>query len=382
MKKKTNLLLLGMILIIYLMILFLFKRQIFTYKFNKKLIDRYFCSQDIPYEPNCRRVWLSDEELHIAAGYLYAKGSDPAVIDFQHPPLIAYLYGFSILFFNNPYYLEIFFGLLFLSLIYLLGLKIFKSKLVSTIGCLLLLIDPLFIDLSSQASYELGQAVFLLMYLILMVFYKKNFVLPGIALGLLCASKFWGAAVFFVGITALYKIINKEFNLKIFFYHLLIAFFTFSLTYLKSFLNQKFLFNIVFFQLKILKYWIQHSITNIPFASLVLFTTGFFKSWWGNYEILRSHVWSIIWPISLISSFYVGIKNLIKNKTLTKIVFFSIIPLLYLIYLGVQAPFPRYFILILPFCYLSFAYSLSLKIKSKKIKPVFKNIIYFIEGIK
>src|SRR3989344_1975936 len=106
MTKKDFLTLFG-IITIYLIILFSFKHNIFTYSFNSDLIKSYFCSQDIPYEPYCPRVWLSDEELHIAAGYLYATGSDPAEIDFQHMPLLAYLYGYSILIFNNPYFIEI-----------------------------------------------------------------------------------------------------------------------------------------------------------------------------------------------------------------------------------------------------------------------------------
>lgn len=91
---KKDYLILCVILLIYVIILFAFKRSIFTYRFDRELVSRYFCSQDIPYEPPCPRVWLSDEKLHIAAGYLYATGSDPAVIDFQHMPLVAYLYGF------------------------------------------------------------------------------------------------------------------------------------------------------------------------------------------------------------------------------------------------------------------------------------------------
>ncbi len=353
--KKIDTFFLGGILILYLFILFFFKNNLFTYKFDKKLISRYLCSQDIPYEPPCPRVWLSDEELHIAAGYLYATGSDPAVIDFQHTPFVAYLYGYSVLLFNNPYYVEILFGILLITLVYFLGTKMFNSSLISLLACSLLLIDPLFLELSSQASYELGQAVFMLLYLISMLYYRKKFLLQGIALGLMCSSKFWGAALFFVAIVACYKIIKREFNIRLYFLHFITAFLVFSLTYLKTFLNHNFLFNIIYFQLKIFKYWLDHSITNIPFASFVLFITGFFKSWWGNNEMLRTQAWSMLWPISLIASIWMSIKVFLKERIILKL-FFSLIPFLYLIYLGVQAPFSRYFILILPFCYLSLSF--------------------------
>ena len=352
--EKKHFVNLSIIIGIYLLILFFFKQQIFTYQFDHKLINRYFCSQDIPYEPNCPRVWLSDEELHIAAGYLYATGSDPAEIDFQHMPLIAYLYGFSVIAFNNPYYVEIIFGVLFLSLVYLLGIKIYKSEKVSIIACLLFLIDPLFLDLSSQASYELGQAVLILLYFYFIIFHEKNFLLRGITLGLIATSKFWGAALFFVMFFNAYKILTRNFKLRIFILSLITGFITFSIVYFQSYILRNFQFNIVFLQLKILKYWLTHSITNIPFASLILFTTGFFKSWWDNHEILRTQPWSIIWPVSLLTSLIVGLKLLLSKKFIP-VLLVSAIPFSYLVYLGVQAPFSRYFILILPFSYLSFA---------------------------
>lgn len=161
--------------------------------------------------------------------------------------------------------------------------------------------------------------------------------------------------IFFVAINACYKIVKGEFNIRLYILHLITAFFVFSLTYLKTFLNHNFLFNIIYFQLKIFKYWLDHSITNIPFASFILFITGSFKSWWGNHEFLRTQAWSFLWPVSLITSLIVSAKILLKREIAPSL-FFSSIPFLYLIYLGVQAPFSRYFILILPFCYLSFSY--------------------------
>lgn len=367
--QKKQLLYLFTIICVYLLILFMFKHQIFTYKFDENLIKRYFCSQDIPYEPSCPREWLSDEELHIAAGYLYATGSDPAEVDFQHMPLINYFYGFSILAFNNPYYVEIAFGILFLSLVYMLGIKVFKSTHVAVIACLLFLIDPLFLDLSTQASYELGQASFILLYFYFIIFHEKNFLLRGVTLGLIATSKFWGAALFFVVFFNAYKFFTKNFKFRVFAFSLMTAFITFSIVYIQSYIVRDFYFNIIYLQLKILKYWLTHSITNIPFASLILFTTGFFKSWWGNHEILRTQPWSILWPISLLTSLFFLCKFFLA-KNFKAIFLCSIIPISYLLYLGLQAPFSRYFIVILPFCYLSFAKFITPSIESLQKKAL------------
>lgn len=188
-----------------------------------------------------------------------------------------------------------------------------------------------------------------------MLYYRKKYVLQGIALGLMCSSKFWGAAVFFTAAITAYLTVKKQLDIKRYILHLGVAFITFSLTYITSFVKQGFQFNIVFFQLKVLKFWLDHSISNIPFASFILFTTGFFKTWWGEHEIVRTHIWSVLWPVSLVASTSISIKPVFKWDITPKL-FFSSIPFVYLVYLGVQAPFTRYFILILPFCYLSLAY--------------------------
>jgi hypothetical protein len=138
----------------------------------------------------------------------------------------------------------------------------------------------------------------------------------------------------------------------------------------------------------VIKFWINHSITNLPFASVLLFLTGIFKKWWDNQEFTFSHLYSILWPISFFASLSLikknfvfnrkEIKKLLKNKNSIfntigekieflwgvvykksdlKLLIFAIGPL-YLLYLGPQAPFVRYFVIVLPFFYLSLAYFL------------------------
>ena len=90
------------IIVLYIAKLYFYSPEIFHYRFNKSLIDKYFCSQDISHEVPCKRIFLSDSDLHIAAGYLYIKGYDPTVYHFQHTPFVKYLYGIAILLTGNP----------------------------------------------------------------------------------------------------------------------------------------------------------------------------------------------------------------------------------------------------------------------------------------
>lgn len=339
-------------ILLYLGILSFKQPHVFSYRFNTSLIDRYFCSQDITTEPPCPRLFLSDGDLHIAAGYLYAKGEDPTKYHFQHTPFVKYLYGWTIFLTNNPYHLEILFGIVYLCLSYLLAFKLFRSTLVAGLTTLLLTIDPLFIMLSGDASFEVGQACFMLAYIFAVLYRRENFYLQGLFLGLFASAKFWGAVPFFVLAVNGFEYARKRLKPKIFVLQLLTGFIVFSLTYLKAFINQGGLFNIFFFQLKLLKYWKEHSVTNFPFSSLSLFLAGFYKSWWGNQSLVKAEVWFLLWPVSFIVSVYRSLV-LFRRKYINNEFFTAIMPVAYLIYLGVQAPFPRYFILILPFLYMT-----------------------------
>lgn len=343
------------LVVLYLIILSQSHKEIFYYKFNDELISRYLLSQDIPHEVPGKRLFLSDSEIHIASGYLYALGNNPTTFNFQHPPFIKYLYGFSILLFKNPFIIQIIFGIALLLLTYMTSLLIFNSFFSALLASLLFLIDPLFIDISSQALLDLGQAVFILLffYLILKKKTAKSF-LPGILLGILFASKFWIGSLFFVFIFDIYFILRKKLDLKDVVVHFLIASITFCIVYFKTFLDAKGFFNIIFFELKTVKYWLHHSTASIFGSSLFLFLTGNFKSWWGNKTVIKSGVWSPLWPIVFVFTSSRLVKLLIEKK-FDKEFLVALIPIAYLVYLGVQAPFDRYFILILPFFYIIFA---------------------------
>ena len=349
--KLKDWIILGFILGLYLLSLFLFKREIFSFKFDKTLLNRYFVSQDIPQEVK-GRLFLSDGEVYLATGYLYATGSDPAQFNFEHPPLIKYLFGLSVLLFNNPYVVQMLFGMLVLSLTYFLGLKMYKNRIISFSACLLLVIDPLFLDVSSQPLLDMGQAVFMLLYTLAIFYYPNNFIFQGVALALFAGTKFWVTPLFFVGLFAVFNFYKKKLNLKNFILHLFVALCVYSLFYLKTFIDIGGNFNILFFLLKVLKYRLVHNASSFFGSSFLLFTTGFFKSWWGKEGFLIGNIWFVLWPISLIVNTAQGALDVVKKKISIQTLV-ALIPLSYLIFLGVQAPFQRYFLIILPFSYLT-----------------------------
>ena len=336
-------------------LLLLFKYpQIFSYKFNQSLVHDYLRSQDIndPLGLIKDRIILSDSDIYIATGYLYTKGEDPTNYNFQHPPLVKYLFGFSTLLIVNPFYVQILFGLALLFLTYFLGMKLFKNTAVSLAGAGLLLIDPVFGGMMNQALLDLGQAVFALAYVILMLFYPESYIMQGLILGFFAASKFWSTAILFVILIFAFKLfIRKEkINIRKAGLSFVIAFVIFSLTYLKSFLNAGGLFNIFFFLAKDLRFMLAHNSASSFGGSVILFITGFFAPWWQK-GVVRAMDWSFLWPVSLVSSIFLALKT--KIRDIKSFVF--LFPVTYLLLTSTQVPFTRYFIIILPFTYLSLA---------------------------
>jgi len=349
--QKKDWLSVSLLVVIYIILLFTFKKSVFTFKFDLGLIDKYFRSQDITYEIIDRRVFLSDADIYQATGYLYALGYDPTQWNFEHPPLIKTLFGLSILFFNNPYYLQISLGIILIFFTYYLGKKIYKQRLPAFLACLLLVTDCLFLEVSSQTLLDLGQTILLLGYF-LAIFYWKNYWLEGLFLGLFASTKFWVTPMFFIVLFALYLLLKKELKIKQFIYHLVIAFGVYTLLYWQTFIYRHGMFNIIFHWFKTMKYRFVHNTSSLPGASLIMFSTGFFQTWWGKHEFIRADSWSILWPITLVFS-CLKTYALIFKRNLKNLL--GAIPFLYLVFLGVQAPFPRYFLIILPFAYLNLA---------------------------
>lgn len=351
MKKTIPLII---IFFLYLCFLLLFARDSISFRYDGELTNKYFKSQDI-VEKIDGRVFLSDSELYQAVGYLYARGENPKIYNFQHPPLVKYLIGYSILLFGNPFVSHFLFGFGILVLTYFLGIGFFKKSMISYLSVLLLLLDPLFLDFHKEVLLDLGHTFFGLLFIYLFLFHSKKIIFQAIAFGLFVASKFWSTAVLVLVFLLLFKVfVQKK---KAFTRNLLlmlgISVVVFGLTYLKTFVSEGF-FNIVFLQAKQAKYMLVHNSGKIPFANLILFVSGYFATWWEKLNIVRSDIWSVLWPITFFVSLYEVVKKIIKKKPLNDVFVFAF-PLFILFSMVSQVPFSRYFLFVLPFFYLGFS---------------------------
>ncbi|MBP9759718.1 hypothetical protein KBD45_08555, partial [Candidatus Dojkabacteria bacterium] len=105
---------------------------------------------------------------------------------------------------------------------------------------------------------------------------------------------------------------------------------TFASTYIVSFVKGD--FNFVFHQAKIIKFMLDHN--------QAVEWGGVIPMFFGGY---------ILWPIL----FFVNLYQFFRSRVSDIRVLIYILPTIYFILMCLQLPFTRYFILILPFLYLS-----------------------------
>lgn len=340
---KRKLISILLISIFYLFFVFLNKHQLFK-KFDQDTVLKYLRSQDIEdiNDEIKDRIFISDDEIYQAAGYLYSIGASPVTYNFQHPPLIKYLFGYSAKYLNLPVLPNIFFGLALLFEVYILGKLVLKNEKVALLASLFLLIDPVFKEVVIYSLLDLGQVVFILGFLITTIFYPKKNILSGILLGLALASKFYSPIFIFLLLVYLYKLLNKKLNIKNELLTLATAFVVFSLTYIKAFPV-----NLIYYQAKIIKFMIDHN-RSVHWGEVIpIFTSGY-----------------ALWPISLVAS----VVLIFKQKVKTIKFFIFLLPLIYFFVMTFQLSFTRYFILILPFLYL--ALSEGLLLTFSKVLPI------------
>lgn len=328
---------------IYLLYIIFFRGDVLSHRFNEDLTRQFYLSQSIPYEVAGNRIFLSDQDIYSAAGTLYLRGADPAFENFEHPPLGKYFFGLSTLLTRNPLSIQLVWGFLLLIYTTKLAAELTKHRLYGLIAGLGLLLDPLFRDLLGVTLLDMGQSALLLIYLYYFTKHPDS-VGSGILLGLLAAFKFPAAAIFIVAIITLRYLATKQLSWK-YPKHLFLACLIFALSYVQAFILRDGMFNIFWHVLRMGKFFVDHSTASFFGASAVLFLTGSWKTWWGDYGWIRTNLWTPLWPLGLVLG--------IAQRS-----FWGIIPVAYLFYLGVQAPFPRYFMIAIPFVYLALAISL------------------------
>jgi hypothetical protein len=324
---------------------------ILGYRFDRQLLTRYLCSQDIPQQPPCVRTFLSDSEIHIAAGFLYAVGADPQTYNFQHPPLVKYGYGLSAILTGNPLLFQATLGVGIIVAVYLLSRLMFGGETLAAGTTILFAADPLTHNVGAYAMLDLGQTLFFIIFVWLALSKRSPFIV-GVFFGLSCASKYWTTpALCSLPVIAYWILEYQKDTWKRTFIFAGVALAVVTLSYGSSFVQGLTPLDFAKFQLRILKYWIQHttSVESSPGALVFLYLTGWYQQWWG--ARLWGHVreWSFLWTVSVVGV----ITALVTRRTLQWVTCAGIVGLFFVVTLR-QTPSARYIYFVLPFVHLFF----------------------------
>jgi 4-amino-4-deoxy-L-arabinose transferase-like glycosyltransferase len=342
----------------------------FTERFNPKKYERqYNLSQYvIPQSKNP----ISDEVLLSYAGYRYATGLNPILINSDHPPLGKYLIGWFTLLTGNNRLVSVFFALGNLILVFLLIYFSTKSVLLSSLGMLLLSFDSMFIDqLIHSPILDIIQVFFLLLYFLLFILWLKKeqlwkIIVMGLALGAMSATKLYFPVFVVLATTLIMLIFLKKSAKKILFLMFLITLLTgviYTGSYLAFFLKGNSLRAFLGVQKWIFLFWKNNSVQSNKFIgdALTLILFNQWKVWWGNKTYLQFELWTILWPTffiaGIISATFVLIKALktyfsknikkIKNNFLLQsAVLFSVWIFLSTAYLSLLPISPRYLMIL------------------------------------
>lgn len=355
-----------------------FQRSLFTEKYDAEYWkDRYEHSQ---YQlPLSRRI-IGDEGLFAYSGYRLINGDNPFSINVDKPPVAKYLFGLSILLFDNSLYVVLLFGLCTLVIFYFIAKHFLKDNSLALFATTILFLDPLFFSQFWVTALDLIQLFFLLLNILFLINIKKfkgwniAFILGlGLSLGFFAEVKppiiF---PVIFILETAFlfYKGLKKEYL-----FFLLGLFLGISIPYLQFI----FLGNGLIEIFKIHKYmasiYLQSELKAHVGAIWLTLITGKFPNIVTG-SLINVYEWWILWPILTVSGIAMAIRSFFTKKIpvfnkglaaflLASLILFTFIP-----------SYPRYLVLILPFLYL-FGISFSERFSNRGRSILYLTLLIF-----
>ncbi|MFH0772923.1 MAG: hypothetical protein V1922_01260 [bacterium] len=291
---------------------------------------------------------VSDSFLYGYVGYKYTGGTNPSLLNPEHPPLAKYLIGYSIRIFGNEHVVGIGIAFATLLLVALVSYLMYESLLYAGLALFLTSTFPLFSDqIINGPQLELYQLFFfLLLTCFLLLWMKKKKIIfcivAGLCYGMLLSTKtllpflFLFSAWLFISFWKQWKMLLIVF---------VMGAITFCFTYYSYFLHGGTLHTFLGLQKYIITYYGNAHVPLLEFAGnyLRLIITGMWKFWDRARTVSAYSEWNIIWPLI----FFVGMGRLkfrwISHKNTHFLIWFIV---LYNLFVFIIPIFPRYLLLL------------------------------------
>lgn len=324
--------------------------------------------------------WLPDEFLFAYAGWDYASGGNPILINPENPPLGKYIIGASIKIFNNEKIPSLVFGFLSLFSFFLLSRLFFKKNWLALLPVALFSWERLFQEqLLYLPLFELFALAFLNFAFYFFIRAEKDsryFLASSFFLGALWSTKPWMLTIpLLASWVAYFLLIKKKFLVLIsWLISLPAAVLVLLLSYLKLFFEGWGVYKVLSVQKWIFWY---HQSKLIKFGSVWPFI--YLKRWyvwWGDKPYLPIVQWNFFWPVftslALIFSALIILRSFGFLKKVAKpfqfdpkVVVLCLWVVFYLGFLSFGNITSRYLFYLLPYTYLLGVYFL------KKIGELF-----------
>ena len=358
-------------IILFLIIIFNFSSVIWQNK------DKYSANNYWQQYPDFKKIyyhsiykdktgtWLPDETLYSYIGGALIKGANPILLNPEVPPFGTYLIGLSALIFNNQHVVILFFGVLDLYLMYLLGKQIYASKITPLIPVTIFSLEPIF---KNQLIYTPLLDIIQLSFLLGIFYFFNKFILSksnlirqiliiNILLGLFISTKFFGtgfAVVLSILATLLFYAEFKK--IKLFFITLPISVIILYLNYFKVLIDG-YPFNRFLGIQKWIFLYNEGHVTQ-PFTIWPLLFLNKWFVWFGNKPVISDPQWLITWPIITTVSLLTALRSIVKKnikKEVGILIFWILIYLAMMSFVQISA---RYFVILIPVLYLVSVYGI------------------------
>ena len=336
-----------------------YKDSYFKFDYWQKfpaLEKTYLSSQYVNKHPE---GWVPDEIVGLYAGGKLITGTNPVLIIPDSPPLGKYLIGLSALIFNNGNIATLMAGILSLVLMYLVGMQILRSKLLTLLPIFFLSFESIF---KNQFVYVPLLDIFQLVFLLAGFYFFNKFlvlknnnlsiILSMLFLGFFISTKFFITGLVILIAYYLVVILNKD--IKRFFY--LTIFFPLSilillLTYIRVFAFEYNLHSFLGIQKWIFLYHKSQLILPLSIWPLLLLNKWYV--WFGNKPVISDGQWSITWPIitiiSIITAIFYVFKKISKNLNIEILLAWFIF---YMVFFSFGQISSRYFVILIPILYI------------------------------
>ncbi len=352
--------------------------SLFTEKFNPKLYEKEYNNSQ--YVIPQSKTPISDETLISYAGYRYATGMNPVLINSDHPPLGKYIVGWVTLLTGNNRIVSLLFALGNIIILAAIIYQVTGSATMASLGIFFLTTDSMFIDqIIHSPILDIIQVFFLLLYFwVFLAWLKKHgmgkLILSAVVLGCLASTKLYlPVFVVLASTSILLLLLHKPVKTMLAYLSttVFLTLITYTITYWNFFTAGNSLRKFAGAQKWIFLFWKNNSVQSSKFIgdALTLILFNQWKVWWGNKLYIQFDRWTIFWPVfflaGIIISFYVLIIYFRRKKVEPALLLLSVWTILFTTYLCYLPISPRYLLMLFFPIYVLIPLMLQLLVKTK-----------------